>query len=40
VVPVNIAELLKHPNAFRAMLGMKKLVIAELEQAAQPQDSL
>jgi len=35
VVPANIAELLKHPKAFQAMLGMKKLVIAELEQAAQ-----
>jgi hypothetical protein len=34
VVPVNIAELLKHPKAFQAMLGMKKLVIADLEQAA------
>lgn len=36
VVPANIAELLKHPKAFEAMLGMKKLVIAELEQAATP----
>jgi predicted 3-demethylubiquinone-9 3-methyltransferase (glyoxalase superfamily) len=35
VVPVNIAELLAHPKAFQAMLGMKKLVIAELEQASQ-----
>ena len=35
VVPTNIAELLKHPKAFQAMLGMKKLVIAELEQANQ-----
>jgi predicted 3-demethylubiquinone-9 3-methyltransferase (glyoxalase superfamily) len=36
VVPVNIAQLLSHPKAFEAMLRMKKLVIAELEQAAQP----
>ena len=35
VVPANIAELLAHPKAFQTMLGMKKLVIAELEQAAQ-----
>ena len=36
VVPANIAELLRHPKAFEAMLGMKKLVIAELEKAARP----
>lgn len=35
VVPANIAELLAHPKAFQAMLGMKKLVIAELEEAAR-----
>jgi len=35
VVPANIADLLKHPKAFEAMLGMKKLVIADLEQASQ-----
>jgi predicted 3-demethylubiquinone-9 3-methyltransferase (glyoxalase superfamily) len=35
VVPANIAELMKHPKAFAAMLRMKKLVIAELEQASQ-----
>jgi predicted 3-demethylubiquinone-9 3-methyltransferase (glyoxalase superfamily) len=35
VVPANIAELLSHPNAMKAMYGMKKLVIAELEQAGQ-----
>jgi predicted 3-demethylubiquinone-9 3-methyltransferase (glyoxalase superfamily) len=35
VVPTNIAELLKHPKAFQAMLGMKKLVIADLEFALQ-----
>lgn len=35
VVPANIGELLSNPKAFKAMLGMKKLVIAELEEAAQ-----
>jgi predicted 3-demethylubiquinone-9 3-methyltransferase (glyoxalase superfamily) len=35
VVPTNIAELIKHPRAFEAMLGMKKLVISELERAAR-----
>ncbi len=36
VVPANIAELMKDPKAFEAMLGMKKLVIADLERAARP----
>ena len=36
VVPANIGEFLKNPKAFEAMLGMKKLVIAELERAARP----
>jgi predicted 3-demethylubiquinone-9 3-methyltransferase (glyoxalase superfamily) len=40
VVPTNVAELVKHPSAFQAMLGMKKLVIAELEQAAQASAAL
>jgi len=35
VVPANIGELLSNPKAFKAMLRMKKLVIAELEEAAQ-----
>lgn len=35
VVPANIAELLSHPNAMKAMYGMKKLDIAELERAGQ-----
>lgn len=36
VVPANIAELLRYPKAFEAMLSMKKLVIADLERAAKP----
>ncbi len=35
VVPARIAELLKHPKAMQAMMGMKKLDIAELERAGQ-----
>jgi len=35
IVPARIAELIKHPKAMQAMLGMKKLDIAELERAAQ-----
>lgn len=35
VVPANIAGLVRRPKAFEAMLKMKKLVIAELEQAAR-----
>jgi predicted 3-demethylubiquinone-9 3-methyltransferase (glyoxalase superfamily) len=35
VVPANLVELLKHPNAMKAMMGMKKLDIAELERAAK-----
>jgi predicted 3-demethylubiquinone-9 3-methyltransferase (glyoxalase superfamily) len=33
VVPARIGELLKTPKAMQAMMGMKKLIIAELEQA-------
>jgi predicted 3-demethylubiquinone-9 3-methyltransferase (glyoxalase superfamily) len=33
VVPSNLAELLRHPAALRAMMTMKKLDIAALEQA-------
>ena len=35
IVPARLPELLKHPNAMKAMMGMKKLDIAELERAAQ-----
>lgn len=35
VVPANIVELLKHPNAMQAMMQMKKLDIAALERAGQ-----
>jgi predicted 3-demethylubiquinone-9 3-methyltransferase (glyoxalase superfamily) len=35
VVPANIGELVSHPKAMRAMMGMKKLDIAELERAAK-----
>jgi hypothetical protein len=34
-VPVQVFELLRHPNAMRAMMSMKKLDIAELERAAR-----
>jgi len=35
VVPAQLPELLKHPKAMQAMMGMKKLDIAELQRAAQ-----
>jgi predicted 3-demethylubiquinone-9 3-methyltransferase (glyoxalase superfamily) len=35
IVPAQLPELLKHPNAMQAMMKMKKLVIADLEKAAQ-----
>jgi predicted 3-demethylubiquinone-9 3-methyltransferase (glyoxalase superfamily) len=35
IVPARLPELVKHPKAMQAMLGMKKLNIAELESAAQ-----
>jgi predicted 3-demethylubiquinone-9 3-methyltransferase (glyoxalase superfamily) len=35
VVPARIAEYIKNPKAMQAMMGMKKLNIAELERAAQ-----
>jgi predicted 3-demethylubiquinone-9 3-methyltransferase (glyoxalase superfamily) len=34
VAPKNIAELISHPNAMKAMMGMKKLDIAALKAAA------
>jgi predicted 3-demethylubiquinone-9 3-methyltransferase (glyoxalase superfamily) len=35
IVPARLPELIQHPKAMQAMMGMKKLVIAELEAAAQ-----
>jgi len=35
IVPGRLPELIKHPKAMQAMLGMKKLDIAELERAAK-----
>ncbi len=35
IVPAQLPELIKHPNAMRAMMQMKKIDIAELERAAQ-----
>jgi predicted 3-demethylubiquinone-9 3-methyltransferase (glyoxalase superfamily) len=34
IVPSRLPELIQHPKAMHAMMGMKKLVIAELEAAA------
>jgi predicted 3-demethylubiquinone-9 3-methyltransferase (glyoxalase superfamily) len=38
IVPTRIMELIQHPKAMQAMMGMKKLVIAELEAAARSAD--
>jgi predicted 3-demethylubiquinone-9 3-methyltransferase (glyoxalase superfamily) len=35
VVPGRLGELIAHPKAMQAMLGMRKLDIAELERAAK-----
>lgn len=35
IVPSRLPDLIKHPKAMQAMMGMKKLDIAELERAAQ-----
>jgi predicted 3-demethylubiquinone-9 3-methyltransferase (glyoxalase superfamily) len=35
VVPARISELVSHPKALQAMMGMKKLDVAELERAAR-----
>jgi predicted 3-demethylubiquinone-9 3-methyltransferase (glyoxalase superfamily) len=35
IVPARLPELVKNPKAMRAMMGMKKLNIAELEAAAK-----
>ena len=34
IVPHNIAQLLSHPAAMRAMMSMKKMIVADLEAAA------
>ena len=35
IVPTRILELIQHPKAMQAMMQMKKLIIADLERAAQ-----
>jgi predicted 3-demethylubiquinone-9 3-methyltransferase (glyoxalase superfamily) len=35
IVPARLPELLRHPKAVQAMMGMKKLDIAELERAGR-----
>ena len=35
VIPARMGELVSHPKAMQAMMGMKKLNIAELENAAK-----
>jgi predicted 3-demethylubiquinone-9 3-methyltransferase (glyoxalase superfamily) len=35
IVPAVLPDLVKHPKALQAMMGMKKIDIAELERAAQ-----
>jgi len=35
IVPARLPELIKTPQAMQAMMGMKKIDIAELERAAQ-----
>ena len=35
VVPAQILELVKHPKAMKAMMGMIKMDVAELERAAK-----
>lgn len=36
IVPARLPELLQNPKAMRALMGMKKIDLAELERAAQP----
>ena len=40
IVPARLADLIKNPAAMQAMLRMKKLDIAELERAAEVEQSL
>jgi predicted 3-demethylubiquinone-9 3-methyltransferase (glyoxalase superfamily) len=35
IIPSRLGELIRNPKAVRAMMGMKKIDIAELERAAQ-----
>ena len=35
IVPAQLPELLKNPNAMQAMMKMKKLIIADLEKASK-----
>lgn len=35
IVPAKLPELIRHPKALQAMMGMKKLDIAELERPGQ-----
>ena len=35
IIPSRLGELIRNPKAVRAMMGMKKINIAELERAAQ-----
>ncbi len=35
IVPARLPELIKNPKAMQAMMGMKKIDLAELERAAQ-----
>jgi predicted 3-demethylubiquinone-9 3-methyltransferase (glyoxalase superfamily) len=35
VIPVRLSDLIRYPAAMQAMMGMKKMDIAELERAAQ-----
>jgi predicted 3-demethylubiquinone-9 3-methyltransferase (glyoxalase superfamily) len=35
IIPARLPELIRNPKAMKAMMGMKKIDIAELERAAQ-----
>jgi len=34
IVPARLPELIRNPQALQAMMGMKKIELAELERAA------